>query len=433
VIDHPGYRLSRRPERAMGTFDGYAVLRQRDYRRFWLGQWISLIGTWMQSATQAWLLMALTDSPLALGVLGAAASAPLLVLVLVGGAASDRVDRRRLIMLTQVLSLMQALTLALLTLGGHIQPWQVIALATVLGGINAFDIPCRQAFVVELVGPDAVGNAIALNSSAFNIARVLGPALAGLIVAAAGEGFCFLINALSYLAVLWSLATIRPHFTRPARQQAEAGGAIRDGVRYARRHPLIGPVLLLVSIVSAVGVPYRNFLPAMARMVGANAWQYGLLMAAAGVGASFGGLVLAAFRVDRERYRRMLPLTVIAFAVMLLGFTAVRTYWLALLLLILVGVGGILYFNCSNSLIQLHVEDRYRGRVMSVYTLMHQGTATFGNLLLGVLAARWGTAWALAGGAAMCLAAALAFGMTALAGATARPLAAAESTESTPR
>jgi MFS family permease len=401
----------------MPRLDGYGILRQRAYRRFWIGQWISLIGTWMQTAAQGWLLIELTDSPFMLGLLGAAASAPLLLFVLLGGVASDRVNRRRLILFTQTLSLAQALTLALLTLAGHIQAWQVIALAAVLGTINAFDVPARQAFVVELVGPESVGNAIALNSSAFNIARVIGPAIGGLIVAAVGEGYCFLINAVSYIAVIWTLVTIRPAFAVPARLHAEGLTAIADGLRYVWRHDAIRPILLLVGVISSVGVPYRNFLPAMAHTVlGANAWQYGLLIAAAGVGASSGGLVLAAFRVGRDAYRRLLPITVMAFSTMLLLYSAVRSFWPALGLLTLVGVGGILYFNSTNSLIQLQVEDRYRGRVMSVYTLMHQGTATFGNLLLGVVAAQWGTPWALAGGALVCLIAAGAFMVRAPAG-----------------
>ncbi|HVN84313.1 MAG TPA: MFS transporter [Candidatus Binatia bacterium] len=390
----------------MPRLDGYAVLRQRDYRRFWLGQWISLIGTWMQSAAQGWLLIKLTDSPMWLGALGAAAGAPLLVFVLVGGVASERFDRRRIILCTQFLSLLQALVLSLLTLAGHIQPWQIVGLAAVLGSVNAFDVPARQAFVVELVGPERVGNAIALNSSAFNVARVIGPAIGGLVVAAVGEGYCFLLNAVSYVAVLWSLASIRPRFRSLRQFDGEGGTAVVEGLRYVVRHPSIGPLLLLVGVISSVGVPYRNFLPAMARLVGANDWQYGLLIAAAGVGASLGGLSLAAFRMGRDAYQRLLPVSVGFFSLMLLAFATTHGYRLALLVLTVVGVSGILYFNCTNALIQLSVEDGYRGRVMSVYTLMHQGMATFGNLMLGWAASRWGTPTALVMGALTCLAAA---------------------------
>lgn len=397
----------------MPRLDGYSVLRQREYRRYWLGQWVSLIGTWMQSAAQGWLLIRLTGQPAYLGYLGAATAAPMLVFVLFAGTITDRIDRRRIILTTQALALVQALALALLTLAGHIQPWQIIALAGVLGSINAFDIPSRQAFVAELVAPESLANAVALNSSAFNIARVVGPGIAGLLLAAVGEGYCFLINAVSYVAVLWSLWTIRPQFVRPRPPRAETGRAIVEGLRYVRQHESIGPILLLVAFTSQIGVSYRNFLPAMARNVlGANEWQYGFMMAAAGVGASVGGLMIAALRMDRDTYRRLLPVSVLFFALALISFSAVRTYWLSVVVLTVVGVGGILYFNCSNSLIQLSVDDHYRGRVLGVYTLMHQGMATFGNLLLGVVATRWGTPWALGSGALVTLVAGATFALT---------------------
>jgi len=306
----------------------------------------------------------------------------------------------------------QALALAVLTLGGHIRPWEIIALGGVLGSINAFDIPSRQAFVAELVGPSSLASAVALNSSAFNIARVVGPGVAGLLLAAVGEGYCFLINAVSYVAVLWSLCTIHPQFDRERPPRAQTGRAFMEGLRYIRRHESIGPILLLVAFTSQIGVSYRNFLPDMARTVlGANEWQYGFMMAAAGVGASTGGLVIAAFRMDRDTYRRLLPVSVLFFALALISFSAVRTYWLSVAVLTVVGVGGILYFNCSNSLIQLSVDDAYRGRVLGVYTLMHQGMATFGNLLLGMLATRWGTPWALGCGALVTLVAGTTFAL----------------------
>src|SRR5512139_49441 len=272
------------------SLQGYAVLRNRNYRLFWLGQWVSLIGTWMQSVTQAWLLARLTDNPLALGLLGAAASAPVLVFVLPGGLVSDRRDRRGVILLTQSLSLLQALALALLTLSGTVQPWHIIALAGLLGTINAFDIPARQSFVVELVGPEMLPNAIALNSTGFNVARVVGPAIGGLLVAAVGEGICFLLNAISYLAVLWGLWLIRVEPRAAVRgREASSAGALRAGVRYVLERRELARILLLIGAVSAVAVSYRAFLPAMARSVlGVGAWRYGLLMAAAGVGAGSG-------------------------------------------------------------------------------------------------------------------------------------------------
>jgi len=383
---------------------GFEVLRIRNYRLFWLGQWISLIGTWMQSVTQAWLLTRLSASPLALGLLGAASSAPLLVLVLLGGLVSDRANRRRVIMTTQALSLLQALLMAILTLSGLIQPWQIITLAAILGAINAFDIPARQAFVVELVGPAHLPNAIALNSTGFNVARVVGPAIGGLLVAAVGEGLCFLLNAVSYVAVLVGLWLIRlPATTAPA-GAAQEPGALRAGLRYARQRPEVGRILGLVGVISAIAIPYRTFLPIMAqRVLGVGAWRYGLLMAAAGVGAGVGGTVLAALQLSPAVYRRLLPFSLIAFALALGSFALSRQYGLSLVLLALVGGGGISYFISSNTLVQLSVENEYRGRVMSLYTLMHQGTATFGSLALGIVSDRFGTPTGLLSGAVVCL------------------------------
>jgi MFS family permease len=392
------------------SLQGYDVLRNRNYRLFWLGQWVSLVGTWMQSVTQAWLLTRLSGSPLALGLLGAASSAPLLILVLVGGLVSDRVDRRRLIMLTQSLSLGQALVLSLLTLSGIVQPWHIIAMAAVLGAINAFDVPARQAFVPELVGPDQLPNAIALNSTGFNVARVAGPAVAGFLVAAFGEGICFLLNAVSYLAVLWGLWLISPSPVAATQVKARERGALRDGLRYASRRPDLGWILGLVGVVSSVAVSYRVFLPAMAQSVlHVGAWRYGLLMAAAGVGAGAGGFVLAGLQLRRQNYQLLLPIALVEFAVALGAFALSSSYTASLLLLGALGCGGILYFNASNTLVQLSVEDAYRGRVMSLYTLMHQGTATFGSLALGVMANRYGTPVALLAGAAVCLGAVAVF------------------------
>jgi len=392
------------------SLKGYNVLRNRNYRLFWLGQWISLIGTWMQSVTQAWLLVRLSPSPLALGILGAASSAPMLVLVLLGGLVSDRADRRTVIMVTQALSLLQALLLAVLTLTHRVMPWHIIALAAVLGAINAFDIPARQSFIVELVGAAHLPNAIALNSTGFNVARVVGPAVGGLLVAAVGEGMCFLLNALSYLAVLWGLCLIRLEAHGHKRSNVDQLAALRDGVRYAMERPELVRILALVGVVSAIAISYRTFLPAMARNVlGVGAWRYGLLMASTGVGAGLGGFILAGQQLDLGRYRRLLPLSLMGFALSLGGFALSRSYALSLVLLGAVGAGGILYFNCTNTTVQVGVDDAYRGRVMSLYTLMHQGTATFGSLALGVIAESYGTPIALFTGALVCLVAVVVF------------------------
>lgn len=384
---------------------GYAVLGNRNYRLFWLGQWVSLIGTWMQLTTQAWLLTRLTGSPMALGVLGAASSAPMLLLVLAGGVVSDRADRRRLILLTQSLSLAQALLLGVLTVTGAVQPWHVIALAAALGAINAFDIPARQAFMIELVGRRDLPSAIALNATGFNVARVAGPAIGGLLIAGLGEGVCFLLNALSYGAVLWGLRLIRRDASSVAAPSGDEGvRALAAGVAHAWGRPELRAILVLVGVVSAIGVGHRNFIPDMAQTVlHVDAWRYGLLTAAAGLGAGAGALLLAGLRLQPNQYRRLLPAGLLVFSLALGGFAASPNYLLSVALLTASGLGGVVCFNSSNVLVQLTVADGYRGRVMSLYTLMHQGTAAFGSLALGVLAQRHGTPAALLAGAAACL------------------------------
>ena len=239
--------------------------------------------------------------------------------------------------------------------------------------------------MVELVGPELLPNAIALNSTGFNVARVLGPAIGGLLVAALGEGICFLLNAISYLAVLWGLWLIRVDATASSRgRDAHRAGALQAGVRYVLERRELARILLLVGVVGAIAVSYRAFLPAMARTVlGVGAWRYGLLMAAAGVGAGVGGFLLAGQRLRPDTYRRLLPISLLGFSLALSAFALSRNYTASLFLLAAVGGGGILYFNASNTLVQLSVEDAFRGRVMSLYTLMQQGTATFGSLVLG--------------------------------------------------
>jgi predicted MFS family arabinose efflux permease len=254
-------------------------------------------------------------------------------------------------------------------------------------------------------------NAIALNSMGFNVARVLGPAIGGLLMAALGEGICFLLNAISYLAVLWGLWCIHVDATGTSHgPDAQHAGALQAGVRYVLERRELARILLLVGVVGAIAVSYRAFLPAMARTVlGVGAWRYGLLMAAAGVGAGAGGFLLAGQRLRADTYRRLLPFSLLGFSFALSAFALSRNYTASLFCLAAVGGGGILYFNASNTLVQLGVEDAFRGRVMSLYTLMHQGTATFGSLVLGVVAERYGTPLALISGAAICLTAVAVF------------------------
>ena len=268
--------------------------RHRNYQLFFAGQLVSLIGTWMQTVAQAWLVYRLTDSPAQLGLVGFVGQIPILLLAPIGGAVADRHSRHRVLLATQAAAMVLAATLAVLTLSGRVQVWEVFGLAGLLGLVNAFDVPARQAFVVEMVGRDNLGNAIALNSSMFNGARLVGPALAGLMVAAVGEGWCFALNAASFLAVLGALLAMR----LPPRPPGDAGGNLLrqavEGVVYVARTGPIRSLLLLLGLSSLAGMSYAVLMPVFAdRILGGGPLTLGGLMSAAGLGALLGALTLA--------------------------------------------------------------------------------------------------------------------------------------------
>ena len=365
------------------------ALRHTDFRRYWLGQLVSLVGTWMQSVAQGWLMHRLTDSPLMLGLLGFAQFLPVLLLSLWAGVLVDRVDRRRLLIVTQSLAMMQALALALVVTLGVVQPWMILTLAFVFGAINAFDLPTRQSLVADLVGRDDLSNGIALNSAAFNSARIVGPALAGVLVAWVGEAGCFWINALSYGAVLASLAMIRLE----PRARASAGTAVArlaEGVRYVWRRPGLRNLLLLLALMGGFGFQYMVLLPVYARTIlDAGPREYGLLVSAFGIGS-----ILAAVRMmrtlSRWDLRRHLLVGLVIAGLGQAGFAWSRSLPLTLMMGFLSGFGLILYISSTNTLIQLSADDAFRGRVMSLYTFAFVGMAPFGALLAGSLAERFG-------------------------------------------
>lgn len=365
------------------------ALRHTDFRRYWLGQLVSLVGTWMQSVAQGWLMHRLTDSPLMLGLLGFAQFLPVLLLSLWAGVLVDRVDRRRLLIVTQSLAMMQALALALVVTLGVVQPWMILTLAFVFGAINAFDLPTRQSLVADLVGRDDLSNGIALNSAAFNSARIVGPALAGVLVAWVGEAGCFWINALSYGAVLASLAMIRLE----PRARASAGTAVArlaEGVRYVWQRPGLRNLLLLLALMGGFGFQYMVLLPVYARTIlDAGPREYGLLVSAFGIGS-----ILAAVRMmrtlSRWDLRRHLLVGLVIAGLGQAGFAWSRSLPLTLMMGFLSGFGLILYISSTNTLIQLSADDAFRGRVMSLYTFAFVGMAPFGALLAGSLAERFG-------------------------------------------
>jgi MFS family permease len=367
------------------------ALRHRNFRLFWTGQLVSLVGTWMQSVGQGWLLHRLTDSPLMLGLLGFAQFVPVTALSLWAGVVVDRVDPRRLLLTTQTLAMLQAVTLAAVTTLGVVQPWMVLALAFAFGVFNAFDLPARQSVVVELVGRDRedLTNAIALNSAAFNAARILGPAVAGVLLATAGEQGCFWVNAASYLAVIAGLWLLRI----PPRQHVAGGrtaAALRDGWRYAFDTVGIRNLLVLLAIAAGLGFQYMTLLPEYARSIlGVDAGEYGVMVSAFGFGA-LTAAVLMTRRLDRWDLRRNLLIGLIAAAAGQTAFAWSRSLPLTLAMGFVSGFGLILYVASTHTLLQLTTEDRFRGRIMSLYTFMFVGTAPFGALLAGAIAQRFG-------------------------------------------
>lgn len=361
------------------------ALRHRNYRLFFIGQLISLTGTWMQNVAQGWLVLRLTNSPLLLGLVAAASSLPVLLLSLPAGALADRLPKHRILMLTQTVAMVLASILAALTLSGLVQVWHVLGLALLLGTANAFDAPARQSFTVEMVEREDLLNAIALNSSIFNGARTVGPAVAGVVVAAIGEGPAFLVNALSFVAVLASLSLMRlPSFTAPP--AARRGQHLREGLAYIAREPRVLALLTQVGAVSLFGYVYIPLLPYFAQEVlGLEADGLGWLSASSGLGALTASLLLARLG-EGVRRGRLLGVAVMLFPIFIIGFTAARALPLAMLLLGLAGWAGVTSMALSNTLIQSIVPDALRGRVMSVFTLFLMGLSPMGGMVAGAVA-----------------------------------------------
>jgi MFS family permease len=385
-------------------------LRARNYRLFISGQLISLIGTWMQTVAQAWLIYRLTGSAALLGLIGFAGQIPVFVLAPLGGVIADRVNRHRVLIATQTSMMVLALLLAAVTLSARVAVWEVFTLAALLGVANAFDIPARQAFVAEMVEREDLANAIALNSSMVNGARIVGPAIAGLVVAAVGEGWCFLINGLSYVAVLAALLRMHVKPSGAPSSMPSAWDSIVEGFAFAWQKTPVRALLLLLGLVSLMGMPYSVLMPIFAEeILHGGPDSYGLLMSASGVGA----LAAAATLTVRKSVRglgRWVALSAAGFGVCLIGFSVSRALWLSALLLVPAGFCMMMEMASSNTLIQSMVPDRLRGRVMAVYSMMFMGMAPLGALMAGFLATRLGAPATVAAGGVVCIAGGLVFG-----------------------
>jgi MFS family permease len=386
------------------------ALSHRNYRLFFCGQSVSLVGTWITRVAISWLVYRLTGSELLLGIVGFAGQIPTLLLAPFAGVVVDRHNRRRILIWTQAASLLQSALLAGLTLSDLITVPQLLGLQLVQGVINAFDTPARQALVVQMVTERAdVPNAIALNSSMVNGSRVLGPSIGGIIIAAVGEGWCFAIDAVSYVGVLISLLLMRLEERAPAPDGVPLLHDLRSGFRYVADSVPIRSGLILLAIVSTAGVPYTVLMPAVvAETLGGGPDVLGWLMGASGAGALCGALYLAS-RYTVVGLGRVICLGALAFGTSLVAFSAAPTVWLAAPLLAFAGAGFIVQAASTNTIIQTIVDERFRGRVMAFYTMAFFGSVPVGSLVSGVVATYLGAPMTIRLGGAICIAAGLWF------------------------
>lgn len=396
--------ISSRP-RQLSVPQTFSALRHRNFQLYFSGQLISVAGTWMQIVAQGWLVYQLSKSELTLGIVGFASAIPALLVSPWGGVLVDRLSKRNLLVVTQGAAMILAFVLAGLSFTGWVQVWHVVALSALLGLVNAFDGPARQAFVVEMVGREDLTNGIALNSMMFNGARVIGPALAGLVLAAVGSAWCFLLNSLSFLAVIAGLLAMRIERPTAAPQYGSPVRQLGDGIGYVRQHADLFALLLLALIFSVFGISYGTILPAFVdQMLHAGPTAFGAINAATGVGAVCGAFVIARFG-DRRHRGQWLVWANIGFPIALAAFAYNSNFYVALGLAYLLGVGFMLQFTLINTLLQTRVADQMRGRVLSLYTITFFGFAPFGNLAIGLLAESFGLSLtiALSAGAAFVL------------------------------
>ncbi len=364
----------------------FTALRYRNYRLWFWGQMTSLFGTWMQQTAAGFLIFELTRSPAYLGYAAFAMGVPTWLFMMYGGVLADRIERRTLLIITQTMMMILALILSVLTFLHIIQAWHIIVLAFGLGVANAFDAPARQAFVRELVGHEDMTNAIALNSAMFNSATAIGPAVSGVTYALVGPAWCFTINAVSFLAIIFALSLMRIDPQPKPLQRNSMGSDLKEGMRYIFNHSMIRTLIGVVAVTSFFGISFATLIPAWAvKILGGDATTNGILHSARGLGALFGALMIAS--LGRFQFRgRLLTLGSFVFPLFLLTFGFLRWLPLSLLMLFGVGVSIMLIFNLANAMIQTLVVDTLRGRVMSIYSFSFFGLMPLGSLWVGLLA-----------------------------------------------
>ena len=388
----------------------FRSLRYRNYRLFFGGQSISLIGTWIQRIATPWLVYDLTKSVLLLGLVGFVGQIPTFLFSPIAGVLTDRWNRYNILITTQILSMLQAIILTWLVFSGRIQVWHIIVLSGFLGCINAFDVPARQSFVIQMVDrKEDLSNAIALNSSMVNGARLIGPSVAGVLIAATGEGVCFLLNALSYIFVIWSLLLMKVTPLDNINGEKSVLKELAEGISYTFGFAPIRYIILLLALVSLMGMPYTVLMPVFAKeIIHGGAHTFGFLMGASGMGALTGAFYLASRRND-EGLEKIIPQSAGVFGVGLIMFSFSHIYALSLVLMVITGFGMMLQMASSNTMLQSIVDDSKRGRVMSFFTMAIMGTAPFGSLLAGSSAKFMGAPYTVLIGGISCILGAFVF------------------------
>ncbi len=394
----------------MNIKNTFRSLRYRNYLLFFSGQSISLIGTWTQRIATPWLVYRMTHSPMLLGLVGFAGQLPTFLLSPYAGVVTDRIDRYKVLLSTQILAMTQAFILCILFFMHKLEVWQIIVLGTFLGMINAFDVPARQSLVIKMVdNKQDLGNAIALNSSMVNAARLIGPSIAGVLIAYFGEGYCFLINGISYLFVITTLSFIR--IKRDFKLQVEKNffQEFSEGFYYTFSNITIRTLILLLGLISLVGMPYTILMPVFAgKILHGSSHTFGFLMAATGIGALVGSLYMAS-RKTVAGLEKLIPVSTIIFGCGIIVFALSRNFYFSLFILLFTGLGMIFQMASSNTIIQTIVDEKKRGRVMSFYTMAFMGTAPFGSFLAGWSAKLIGAPATLVIGGVLCLAGSMAY------------------------
>ena len=367
----------------------FRSLQYRNFRLFWFGQCISLTGTWVQRTAQTWLVYSVTNSPLKVGLVGVAQFLPLLFLSLFAGVVVDRIPKRKLLVLTQTLFLAQAVAMTLLTWSGAIQYWHILLLSFFFGLTQTLDMPARQSFFIDLVGRENMTNAVSLNSTIVNLARIVGPALSGLLMARLGTAACFFINSVSYLPVIAGILMIRVDETRAVRRSANMLPEIADGMRYIRQSKVLVANVFIMAAVCTFAFNNDVVIPVFAReYLGRGVNGYSVLLSAAGVGA-FCAAILMAYRRSKGVNKRLLVLGGVMIGLLQVSTVFTRQYGISIILVALIGFFNLIFMNTANSIFQVASSDEYRGRVMSVYSFLNMGSTPIGNFLVGAVMERF--------------------------------------------